>query len=107
MKHVAIKRGEIEAVKVARYDASSVALASGRTIEPDLIVFATGFTHDTRHLGDLSERDAGDWPIARRCESRRTPGVYVLGSRYARNLASPYLRGIARDAELVAETIAR
>jgi len=103
----AIKRGAIEAVEVARYDAISVALAGGSMIEPDLIVFATGFYHDTRHLGDLVERDAGDWPIARRCESRRTPGVYVLGSRYARNLASPYLRGIARDAELVAETIAR
>lgn len=103
----AIRRGDIAAVKVARYQATSIALADGTTIEPDLVVFATGFHHDTRHLGDLIERDEQGWPIARRCESRRTPGVYVLGSRFARNLASPYLRGIARDAEVVAERIAR
>jgi NADPH-dependent 2,4-dienoyl-CoA reductase/sulfur reductase-like enzyme len=103
----AIRRGEIAAVKVARYQATSVVLADGTTIEPDLVVFATGFRHDTGHLGELIERDAQGWPIARRCESRCTPGVYVLGARYARNLASPYIRGIARDAELVAARIAR
>jgi putative flavoprotein involved in K+ transport len=103
----AIKRGEIHQVEVASYGASSVALADGGTIEPDLVVFATGFTHDTRHLGELVERDAADWPVADRCQSRRTPGIYVLGSRYANSLASPYLRGIARDAELVAAAIAR
>jgi hypothetical protein len=70
-------------------------------------VFATGFRHDTRHLGDLIERDAAEWPIVRRNESVRTPGVFVLGARYARNLASPFLRGIANDAEYVAARIAR
>jgi putative flavoprotein involved in K+ transport len=103
----AIQRGEIAAVQVARWQPTPVVLAGGATIEPDLVVFATGFHHDTRHLGDLIERDDQGWPIARRCESRRTPGLYVLGSRYARNLASPYLRGIARDAEVVAQRIAR
>ncbi len=103
----AIKRGEIDHVEVASYGASSVTLRDDRAIEPDLVVFATGFVHDTRHLGALVDRDAGDWPIADRCESRRTPRVYVLGARYARSLASPYLRGIARDAELVAAAIAR
>jgi putative flavoprotein involved in K+ transport len=103
----AIQRGEITAVRIARYLPTSVVLADGAAIQPDLVVFATGFHHDTRHLGDLIERDAQGWPIARRCESRTTRGIYVLGSRYARNLASPYLRGIARDAELVASRIAR
>jgi cation diffusion facilitator CzcD-associated flavoprotein CzcO len=102
----AIRRGDIEHVEVAGYGASSVTLADGRAIDPDLVVFATGFAHDTRHLGDLVERDAGDWPIADRCESRRTRRVFVLGARYARSLASPYLRGIARDAEYVAASVA-
>jgi putative flavoprotein involved in K+ transport len=102
-----IKRGTIEQVAVARYHAASVELADGRALEPDLLVFASGFAHDTRHLGDLIDRDPDGWPIARGCESRRTPGLYVLGSRYARTLASPYLRGIARDAEYVAARIAR
>jgi len=102
----AIERGAIERVQLARYHAAAVELAGGAAIEPDLVVFATGFHHDTRHLGELVERDAAGWPLARRCESRRTPSVYVLGARYARSIASPTLRGIARDAELVAARIA-
>jgi hypothetical protein len=102
----AIRRGAIAQVAVARYAPTSVELADGAVIEPDLVVCATGFRHDTRHLGDLIERDPDGWPIARRCESRRTPGLYVLGSRYARSIASPYLRGIARDAAFVARRIA-
>lgn len=102
----AIERGAIERVEVSRYREASIELAGGAAIEPDLVVFATGFHHDTRHLGELVERDAAGWPIARRCESRRAPGVFVLGARYGRSIASPTLRGIARDAELVAARIA-
>jgi putative flavoprotein involved in K+ transport len=105
--HRAIDRGDITAVKTTRFDATRVTLADGTVLEPDLIVFATGFRHDTRHLGDLIQRDANDWPIVRRNESLTTPGVFVLGARYARNLASSFLRGIAHDAERVAARIAR
>jgi putative flavoprotein involved in K+ transport len=103
----AIQRGAIPQVSVARYLPASVALTTGDVIEPDLVVLATGFHYNTRHLGDLVERDAAGWPILRRCESPRTPGLYVLGARYARSIASPYLRGIARDAAFVARRIAR
>lgn len=102
----AVRRGEIEQVAIARYAPASVELVDGTAIEPDLVVCATGFRHDTRHLGELIERDPDGWPIARRCESRVTPGLYVLGARYARSIASPYLRGIARDAAFVARRIA-
>jgi putative flavoprotein involved in K+ transport len=101
-----IRRGEVTQVAIERYEPDRVVLRDGSAIEPDLLVFATGFTHDTRHLGELVERDAADWPIARRAESRRTPGMFVLGSRYARSLASPTIRGIARDAEAIAKRIA-
>lgn len=102
----ALRRAEILQVSVARYLPASVELTSGEVIEPDLVVLATGFDYDTRHLGELVERDPAGWPILRRCESRRTPGLYVLGARYARTIASPYLRGIARDAAYVARRIA-
>jgi putative flavoprotein involved in K+ transport len=107
-KHIlrAIRGGEIEPVGIARYAPGAVELADGSRIEPDLVVFATGFAHDTRHLGDGVARDATGWPIARRCESVCTPGLYVLGSRFARSLASSFLRGIGRDAEYVARRIA-
>jgi len=102
----AIRRGTIAQVAIARYAPTAVELTDGTVLEPDLVVFATGFRHDTGHLGALIERDPEGWPIARRCESRLTQGLYVLGSRYARSIASPYLRGIARDAAYVARRIA-
>jgi hypothetical protein len=45
--------------------------------------------------------------VVKNCESTRVPGVFLLGYRFGRTFASPYLRGIARDAEYVAERIAR
>jgi putative flavoprotein involved in K+ transport len=102
----AIRRGAIARVEVARYGEAAIELSGGAAIVPDLIVFATGFHHDTRHLGELIERGAAGWPIARGCESRRAPGVFVLGARYGRTIASPTLRGIARDAEAVCARIA-
>jgi len=37
----------------------------------------------------------------------RTTVLYLLGLRFGRTFASPFLRGIARDAEYVARRIAR
>jgi putative flavoprotein involved in K+ transport len=102
----AIRRGEIARVKIVRYLADAVELTDGTTLAPDLVVFATGFRGDARQLGDLVDRDVAGWPIARRCESRRTRGVFVVGARFARSLASSFLRGIARDAVYVAHEIA-
>ena len=39
-------------------------------------------------------------------ESTRARGLYLLGYRFGRTFASPYLRGIARDAAYVAGQIA-
>jgi putative flavoprotein involved in K+ transport len=117
----AIRAGAIERVpSVARYEPSAVVLTpasstasstaipgASRSLEPDLLVFATGFVHPTGHLGDLVDRDVDGWPLARRCESTRTPRLYLLGTRFVRTLASPYVRGIARDAAFVARRIAR
>jgi putative flavoprotein involved in K+ transport len=104
----AIRAGAIQQVPgVARYEPDGVVLTDGRKLQPDLLVLATGFRHVTSHLGDLVERDAEGWPLARGAESARTPRLHLLGSRFARTLASPYLRGIARDARFVARRIAR
>jgi putative flavoprotein involved in K+ transport len=103
----AIRRGLVEQVgAVTAYLPRAVRLTDGRALEPDLLVLATGFRHVTAHLGDLVARDGDGCPIARRCESTRTPRLYLLGARFARTLASPYLRGIARDAAFVARHIA-
>jgi len=75
-------------------------------LEPDLIVFATGFDYALEHVGDLIGGGAR-WPRVRECESVDSPGLYFLGLRHCRTLASAYLRGIARDARAVATRIAR
>lgn len=92
---------------VAQYEGDSVLLTDGRCLQPDLVVFATGFRYQTKHLDGLLEFDPEGRPRVRNCESTLAPGLYVLGFRFGRTFASPYLRGIARDAEYVANRIAR
>ena len=103
----AIWRGLIRRVSaVAEYQAEQVRLESAEVVSPDLIVFATGFRYGTAHLGNLVERDPAGHPIVWRCESTRAKGLYLLGVRFGRSFASPYIRGIARDARFVARRIA-
>lgn len=104
----AIREGLIERVgPVARYDPEGVHLLSGERLQPDLLVFATGMRYATEHLGELVGLDPDGRPRVRRCESERTPGLFLLGYKFGRTFASPYLRGIARDARYVVDVIAR
>ena len=92
---------------VSRYEDDNVVLTDSRRLQPDLVVFATGFRYSTRHLDALLESDPDGRPLVSNCESTRVSGLYLLGYRFGRKFASPYLRGIARDAEYVANRIAR
>jgi cation diffusion facilitator CzcD-associated flavoprotein CzcO len=104
----AIRSGLIERVpEVSRYETEIVHLADGRQLEPDLIVFATGFSYAKEHLKDVVDLDPEGRPLVKNCESTRTKGVFLLGYRFGRTFASPYLRGIARDAEYIAAHIAQ
>jgi putative flavoprotein involved in K+ transport len=101
-----IRKGLISKVStVRRYEKNFVELSNGERLEPDLIVFATGFAYETEHLNTLLELDPDGRPLVRNCESARTPGLFLLGYRFGKTFASPYLRGIARDAEYVAARI--
>ncbi|HEU5458862.1 MAG TPA: NAD(P)-binding domain-containing protein [Pyrinomonadaceae bacterium] len=104
----AIRNGLIQRMPyVRRYQNGTVEFANRQHIQPDLIVFATGFTYSFEHLEGLVDLDPYGRPIVRNCESTHTKGLFLMGFRYGRTFASPYLRGIARDAEYVAEEIAR
>ena len=104
----AIRQGLIKRMPPARsYKDGIVDFVDGQRLEPDLIVFATGFDYVKYHLKEVVDLDRGGNPIVRNCESTRTRGVFLLGFRFGRTFASPYLRGIARDAEYVADRIAR
>jgi putative flavoprotein involved in K+ transport len=103
----AIHQGLIErAPQVRRYESSEVEFENGAVIEPDLIVFATGFRYAVEHLREVVGMDPDGRPLVNNCESTRVPGMFLLGYRFGRTFASPYLRGIARDAEYVAKRIA-
>jgi putative flavoprotein involved in K+ transport len=104
----AIRKGLIKRAPAVRsYKNGEVEFSNGERIEPDLIVFATGFRYAVEHLKEVVDLDPDGRPLVKNCESTRTPGVFLLGYRFGRTFASPYLRGIARDAEFVAEHIAR
>jgi len=104
----AIRQGLIKPMPPARsYKDGVVEFIDGQRLEPDLIVFATGFDYLKEHLKEVVDLDREGKPIVRNCESTRTPGVFLLGFRFGRTFASPYLRGIARDAEYVVDRIAR
>ena len=104
----AIRNGLIQRMPYVRhYRNGSVEFANRQNIQPDLIVFATGFTYSFAHLEGLVDLDAYGRPVVQNCESTRTRDLFLLGFKFGRTFASPYLRGIARDAEYVADLIAR
>lgn len=104
----AIRKGLIKRMPGVRsYKNGEVEFVNGQRIEPDLIVFATGFRYAVEHLKEVVDLDPDGRPLVKNCESTRAPGMFLLGYRFGRTFASPYLRGIARDAEYVAERIAR
>lgn len=104
----AIHKGLVKRMPgVRNYKNGDVEFVNGAQLKPDLIVFATGFTYALEHLKEVVDLDPEGRPLVKNCESTRTPGVFLLGYRFGRTFASPYLRGIARDAEFVAERIAR
>jgi cation diffusion facilitator CzcD-associated flavoprotein CzcO len=104
----AIRKGLIKRVPPVReYKGAEVEFVDGDRIKPDLIVFATGFSYAVEHLKEVVDLDPDGRPLVKNCESTRTPGVFLLGFRFGRTFASPYLRGIARDAEYVAARIAQ
>jgi putative flavoprotein involved in K+ transport len=103
-----IRKGLIKCMPPVReYNGWEVEFEDGQRREPDLIVFATGFSYALEHLQEVVDLDPDGRPLVKNCESTRTPGMFLLGYRFGRTFASPYLRGIARDAEYVAERIAR
>ena len=104
----AIRKGLIKRMPAVRsYNNGTVEFIDGQRLEPDLTVFATGFSYAKHHLKEVVDFDPDGRPFVKNCESTRTAGVFLLGFRFGRTFASPYLRGIARDAEYVAKRIAR
>ncbi|UNO38512.1 NAD(P)/FAD-dependent oxidoreductase [Streptomyces sp. MST-110588] len=81
-----------------------ITLADGTVLEPDAVVWATGYRHRLPWLTVpvLDERGA---PVHRRGVGP-VPGLYFLGQPWQTHRASALLAGVGRDAALIARHLA-
>jgi hypothetical protein len=94
------------APEVMHYERQEVVFRSGERFRPDFMVFATGMEYAVPHLAGLVGFDPDGRPLVCCCESTLTANLFLLGFKFGRTFASPYIRGIARDAAYVAKRIA-
>jgi putative flavoprotein involved in K+ transport len=80
--------------------------AEGASEVVDLVVLATGFRFEAPFLPAEVARAQGGHVRARGGESVSWPGLFVLGAPCAVAFDSEFLRGVAKDAEIVADRIA-
>jgi len=91
---------------ISAIEGKRVRFADGSEAQADAVVAATGYRFDTPFLPPEVARAPAGHLEARGAESVSWPGLFVLGTPCAAGLDSHFLRGIARDAELVASRIA-
>ena len=103
-----VRRGliQVKDASTMRVDATRRQVSWAQlTVQPSQLVCATGYTYRLPALPD---------GVAWRGESPRTdrdgqsvscPGLYVIGLPCVRTLSSAYLRGMARDAPVIARSI--
>nr|MBA2256556.1 NAD(P)/FAD-dependent oxidoreductase [Thermoleophilaceae bacterium] len=103
----ALKRGAIEIVPaVSGFDGAAVELSDGSTIEPDLVIAATGFRHGLEplagHLGVLDERGR---PLVRDGHAdQNAPGLFFNGFWFP---LSGQLPGMRRSSRRIAALVAQ
>lgn len=106
---IAVRPGIAHLDRAAGSDADKagrVTFTDGTAAVFDRIVTATGYRFEAPFLPPEVERAAAGHVVARHNESRSWPGLFVVGAPCANRLDSEFLRGIARDAALVARAIA-
>jgi putative flavoprotein involved in K+ transport len=108
---IGIPARDIAAAGVARVgrvtgERGGFPLCEGERVEPRVIVWCTGFTPDFGWIR-LPAFDADGQPKHRRGIASDWPGLYFVGLRYQQGPTSALIGGVGRDAEVVAEQVAR
>ncbi len=80
-------------------------LCDGVVLEPDVVIWCTGFEADYRWI-DLPVFDESGWPRQSRGACTDSPGLYFVGLRFQHSLTSALIGGVAEDAAYVAERVA-
>ena len=92
---------------VNRFQGASVLFKDGTRLKPSAVIYATGFRPALDHLHELlvTVPDRRRLPPLNGMESVVVPGLFFLGLEHQRNMQSQYLRGIRKDAVLLAEEL--
>jgi putative flavoprotein involved in K+ transport len=91
---------------LAEVRSSGVVFADGSEEDLDLIVLATGYRYWTPFLPPEVERSSDGRPRVGGGESVNWPGLYFAGLECGFRLSSGTLRGIAKDAPILAAKVA-
>jgi hypothetical protein len=90
---------------IRRFQKEGLLFEDGEELRPGLVIYATGFCPALAHLQSGSLAEANAAPRLDQFESVSLPGLFFLGLDGARNFQSRFLRGIRRDAALLAARI--
>ena len=95
-------------VRVGRFteQRDGLPVCDGRTLEPRVIIWCTGFAPDFRwiRLPVLDERGA---PRHARGVATESPGLFFAGLRFQYRMTSALIGGVGADAAFIAEQVAR
>jgi hypothetical protein len=90
--------------QIVRFENDHVVFADGRKLQPDLVLFATGFQLANGHLANLGTSLHSK---LHDLESSFVSGLYFLGLDQGRNFQSRFIRGIRNDAAFLADQLQR
>lgn len=101
-----INRGRVEIFPdIARFEKDSVVFTDGRQEHFDLVIFATGYRSEWKHL----QPALGEQPLSpkqlKKGEHPNHEGLFFLGFDNQFSIRSRYLRGIREDAPKVVKQI--
>jgi putative flavoprotein involved in K+ transport len=105
-----IQRGRVKTFPaIRRVEDRTVVFEHGPPLQPDLIVYATGFRPALQHLEPLGlslEASSGK-PELHDLESVSRPGLFFIGLDHGRNFQSRFIRGIRNDVVFLAQRLER
>jgi putative flavoprotein involved in K+ transport len=90
-----------------RFERDQVVFENGMTLAADVVIYATGFAPNLKFLSPLNFRVCSETgvPLVRDMESETVPNLFFLGFEMLHNFQSRFLRGIRRDAVVLADII--
>ncbi len=92
--------------KLVQIEKAEAQFSDGTKARFDLVVLATGFRFDTPFLPPEVARAPAGHVLAKKGESISWPGLFLVGAPCAAHISSEFLRGVKKDAPLLAGRIA-